>query len=417
MNKLLLDRELWFSIFENTKERSPRQRQKIKAYKQILDSEKYISIANNILNKKYKFSPPKQLEINKLNTGKKKTIYIYNPTDDFVLKIISKILTSKYSHLISDRCHSFQTNKGAKTAFRSLLRDKNLKEKYAYKTDISNFFNSVNIEHFYKVLPTEIKQNTVIMYIIDSVLKNNIVISKSKKINQNKGLMAGTAIAPFLSNIYLRQIDDYFVSQKVTYIRYSDDIIFFDYKNSLKTHIKYLVNELTNRHLTINKSKTKIIEPNNKWIFLGFSYLKGEIDIAEATQQKLKGKLRRLSRRYYRKFNEGKFTDIQTLTFFIHKINRKMLGKNFDNNDLCWTMWYFPLINTSKTLKMIDKFIQDRLRYSVNGRYSKLNYKNTPYSILQELNYQPLNKLYYLFKLDFEKFNKIVLNSNKSLQS
>ena len=417
MNKLLLNTELWFSIYNNFKERSPQQRHKINVYKDILDSKKYISLANEILNKKYKFSLPKRLEINKLDTQKKKIIYIYNHTDDFVLKVISKILTTKYSHLISPACHSFQINKGAKTAFKSILKDKSIHKKYVFKTDISNFFNSIDTDHFFEVLPSEIKQNSIIMYVLNSVLKNEYVIRKTEIIKEKKGLMAGTALAPFLSNIYLNKIDKYFVSQGITYARYSDDIIFFDDEKSLNQNIKYFRDTLKKQNLNINESKTKIIKPNNEWIFLGFSYNQGTIDIAKSTQLKFKRKIRRLSKRYYKKHTEGKFTETETLTFFINKINKKLLGKNFDDNDLCWTRWFFPLINTSKSLKMIDKFVQDKLRYSVNGRYSKLNYKKTPYTILQELNYQPINKLYYLFKLDFEKFNNIVQIYNISLQT
>ncbi|MBN2893912.1 MAG: hypothetical protein JXL97_18735 [Bacteroidales bacterium] len=417
MLEQLLDNELWFSIFENFKEKSSFNRAKIKAYKEILEKKDHIKSAKKILNQKYEFSIPKKLEINKLDTGKKKTIYVFPPLDDFVLKAISKILTENFAHLVSDACHSFQQNKGAKTAFRSILKDKSIDDKFAFKTDISNYFNSIDITLFLESLPASIKQNRDIMWVLDKILNNNKALYKNKLIIEPKGLMAGSAIAPFLSNLYLHDIDDYFVSQKVTYARYSDDIIFFDDKYSLQNYIVFLNKELTKKNLTINESKTNIFEPNTEWTFLGFSYSKGTIDIAKATQQKLKRKISRLSRRYNKLHVEKKLTDNQTLTMFINKLNRKMLGKNFNNSDLCWSRWYFPLINTSNTLKVIDKFVQDKLRYSVNGHYSKLNYKQTPYSILQELDYQPITKLFYLFKHDFEKFNKIVQKLNISLQT
>lgn len=415
--KELINRELWFYIYEKTKEKNPRNRKKLTAYKQIIDSGEYIDIACQVLEKKYIFSIPKKVEINKIETNKKKTIYIFNYQDDMLLKVFARILMTKYSHLISEKCHSFQSNKGAKTAFKSILSDKSINQKWAYKTDISNFFNSIYINDFLKNLPIEIKKDSVSMYVLYSVLNNNFALFENKIIRESKGLMAGTAIAPFLSNLYLQKVDDYFASQKVTYARYSDDILLFDDKIQLQNHINYLKIELNKRNLTINKSKTSIIPPEHEWTFLGFSYHKGTIEIAKVTQQKLKAKIKRLSKRYLRLKTNKQLSDNEIVTMLINKINRKMLGKNFDNNDLCWSRWFFPLINTAKSLKEIDKFVQDKIRYSITGCYQKKNYKILPYSTMQRLNYQPISKLYYLFKHDFEKFNRIVQNMNTSLQT
>jgi hypothetical protein len=222
--------------------------------------------------------------------------------------------------------------------------------------------------------------------------------------------MAGSPIAPFLSNIYLRKIDDYFTSQGITYARYSDDLIIFDTYENINKHKNFIIRQLSSMNLQINEKKTHIFEPGEKWNFLGFSFHNYTIDISEVSINKLKAKVKRLSKRYYRKFSEGRFTKEQTLKYFISKLNTKFYGKNLIDSDLCWSRWYFPLINTSKSLKIIDNFIQQRLRYSVAGRYSKLNYKKVPYNLLKEIGYQPLTSSFYLFKNDFEKFNKIITN-------
>ncbi len=413
----LYDCNIWENIFVNFKKNHPFQRNKIKDYNNIINTKKYIEITDKIISRNYLFSLPKKLEINKLDTDKKKTVFLFSAQDDFLLKVFSSLLTDSFSYLISPNCHSFQRNKGAKTAFKSILSDKNLNKKSVFKTDIKNFFNSINIEDFLSSLPTQISDNKDVMFVLRSVLLNNKVIYNNNIITVKKGLMAGSPIAPFLSNLYLYDIDQYFANQQITYARYSDDIIFFDYEQNIDQHIDFLEKKLNSKHLSLNYTKTCKLEPSEKWTFVGFTYNQGEIDISKATQMKFKRKIKRLSRRYYKLKTKKELSDKQTLSLFINKINHKMLGKNFDSNDLCWSRWFFPLINTSKSLKNIDKFIQDRLRYSVNGRYSKLNFKRTPYSILQKLNYQPLTKLFYLFKLDYEKFNKIVQNLNYSLQT
>ncbi len=406
MYNYLSNSSIWFSIFEELKERNPQQRNKIKAYSDILLSKTHIKITNLLLKDEYNFSLPKKVEINKLKTGRKKSVYIFNFQDDFVLKVLNRIIAEKYSYLVSPNCHSFQKNKGAKTAFKSILRDKNINNKFVLKTDLSNFFNSVNVKDFLNDLPSAMHNDKVIFNTLKRLLLNDKCIYKGKVIKEQKGLMAGTATATFLSNILLRDIDYHFENENVTYARYSDDLILFDSEINLNNHYNYLKNEFSKRSLKINFEKTQIFKPQEKWIFLGFSYKNGVIDISEASVNKLKGKIKRLSRRYNRKFIEGKFTKEQTLSYFINKINKKFYGKSGETNNLCWSKWFFPLITTSHSLKVIDKYIQQRLRYSVTGQYAKSNYKKVPYSLLKSLEYKPLNSFYFLFKYDFEIFNK-----------
>ncbi len=404
----LSSKGLWVEVFDAFKERNPSKSKKIKEYKKIIDSNEYKDIASSLLNFSYKFSLPRKVEVNKFHSTKKKIVYIFNYRDDFVLKVINRLLTEEYSYLISPNCHSFQKNKGAKSAFRILLKDKLLDAKYVLKTDIHNFFNSVDIENFIENLPKDLKSNALVFSVLSQVLLREDVIFKGRIIKEKKGLMAGSPIAPFLSNIYLKEIDDYFENKHVTYARYSDDLIIFDSFEKLTSHFKYIQDVFESKKLVINKEKTKQTKPGEEWTFLGFSYNKGVIDISDASIKKLKMKIRRLSKRYFKLRHSGKFADNEVVEMFIHKINKKFFGKNKDINDLCWSMWYFPLINTSKSLKNIDKFIQDRLRFSVCGRYSKINYKKISYEKLQDVGYKTLVRTFYLFKYDFEKFNKYV---------
>ena len=76
------------------------------------------------------------------------------------------------------------------------------------------------------------------------------------------------------------------------------------------------------------------------------------------------------------------------------KFNRKFFGKA-ENDELSWKYWFFPTINTSNSLKIIDKYMQDELRYLVTGKHNKRNYKIVPYSLLKECNYKSLVYEYY----------------------
>lgn len=408
----LKNKEFWLSIYDEQKERHRYQKSKIKAYNELIESGVIFEIGEQLASGNYKFDIPQKIKINKLNGLRKKDVYIFKFVDDFALKALNKILIEKYSNLISPACFSFQKGKGAKDAFRYILKDKKLNEKHCLKLDIHNFFNSINTLDFFESLPNEIAADSNILIYLHQILDNKQSIFEGKMINEEKGLMAGSALAPFLSNIYLRQLDDYFVSKNITYCRYSDDLIIFDTKTEINEHFAYIEQFLTEKGLIINRKKTQIFSPKEKWTFLGFSYQNSKIDISEASVDKLKLKIRRMSRRYFKHYRNSKFSYEQVLQYFIKRLNRKFYGKSTDNQTLCWAWWFFPLINQNQTLKQIDKYVQNRIRYSICGKYSKKNFKKVPYKQLVKNGYIPLIAAFYEFKNNYDKYLSKVLKAN-----
>ncbi len=148
-------------------------------------------------------------------------------------------------------------------------------------------------------------------------------------------------------------------------------------------------------------------------IFLGFSYQKGTIDLSPISILKMKGKVRRLSRSFHRRIIRKKLSPEQALEKFIIRLNRKLYGMDARENDLCWAHWFFPVINTSQSLSILDKFIQDKLRHALTGKYNKANYRKVPYQMLQSKGYIPLKKAYYLFKTDYQKYMQLIENTDE----
>mgnify|MGYP003458774620 CR=1 FL=1 len=68
-----------------------------------------------------------------------------------------------------------------------------------------------------------------------------------------------------------------------------------------------------------------------------------------------------------------------------------------DVNDLTWSRWFFPLINTDKGLHEVDLYLQQYLRYLSTGKHTKINY-NVRYSKLKEYKYKSLVNEYYKSK-------------------
>ena len=64
---------------------------------------------------------------------------------------------------------------------------------------------------------------------------------------------------------------------------------------------------------------------------------------------------------------------------------------------MTWARWYFPLISTDKSLKIIDNYMQECIRYIATKKHTKSAY-NFKYSKMKELGYQSLVNNWYKHK-------------------
>ena len=104
-----------------------------------------------------------------------------------------------------------------------------------------------------------------------------------------------------MANIYLRDMDSYFLKNKVLYARYSDDIIIFAETEKLLSQYQEVISAyLISKVLEINPKKVSYTKPGGTWEFLGVSYTNGKVDLSVASKQKLIDKIRRKSHAIYR---------------------------------------------------------------------------------------------------------------------
>ena len=383
---------LWNKFLEIKTEKDFISKKEKEIFNDFISNKKYENITNKILNHEYVFSTPKKHIISKHSSNKKRVIYNYNDDEMIVLKYLSYLLY-RYDYLFSNNLYSFRKNSGVKNAIKNLTKIKTLKNMYGYKLDIKNYFNSIDINILLDNLKNDIKDD-LLFSIFEELLKNPYVSYNNELIIEKKGVMAGTPISAFLANYYIREIDSYFWNQKLVYCRYADDIIIFcNSKEDIFKYKKILTEFLNKYKLEVNSSKEYFFNPNDKWEFLGFSFDGKTIDLSEHSVQKIKGKIRRSSKGIRRWMVKNDADYKIALKAMNRKFNRKFYGK--DNSELSWQYWFFPTINTDSSLKIIDNYMQEQLRFIVTGKHNKRNYKIVPYSTLKQCNYRPLVYEYY----------------------
>lgn len=389
LNKLL-KHEVW-EEFLNYKINNNLLTNKEKEYfKNYINGKKYIEIAKKIADSTYVFSNPTKHTINKIRTNKKRVIYTFNEDEMMILKVLSFLLLEKYNNIFAENCYSFRKNYSVKNAVRKIVNTTGISEMYGYKIDIQNYFNSVNIDKLLPVLRELMFEDIQLYYLFESILSNDKTSFNGGIIFEKKGIMAGTPISAFLANLYLTDLDKFFQERNILYSRYSDDILVFTYKDSFETIIKLLEERIQEKDLLINESKKEYILSGGTWSFLGFEYRNNQIDISNVAKEKIKGKIRRTARKIRRWMLKKDADSERAVKAMIRKFNKKFYDLKGDNTDLTWSRWYFPIITTQESLKEIDEYMQQYLRYIVTGKHNKKNYEKLSYDTIRNYGYKPL---------------------------
>lgn len=337
---------------------------------------------------------PRRVVISKLHSAKKRVVYVYPEPENTVFKLLTWLLLRRYDGLFSPGLYSFRPGRTAKDAVRRLLAFPGIREMYAYKVDVSNYFNSIDLARFLPQLREVLAEDPALCDFLTALLSEPQVLDGTKTWTEQKGIMAGTPQSSFYANLFLRDVDAAFHAMGVPYARYSDDIILFaPTEEALRSLAGELRGRLAAKGLTINPSKEACYAPEEGWTFLGFRCAGGSIDIAPATLDKLKAKMRRKTRALSRWRDRTDHSGEQAARAFIRIFNRKLLEAPVDS-ELSWSRWFFPLINTADSLREIDRYAQDCLRTLVSGKRTKARY-NVRYEDLKALGYQSLVHAYY----------------------
>ena len=360
-----------------------------------VEREEYLPLAQRIVQGEGLDIPHKKI-INKMGTDKKRVVYSFAPDEMTILKLLAFKLYD-YDRWFSPNCYAFRRGVKASDAVFDIIRAIGDQKMWAYKLDIHNYFNSISIDILLPMLEEMMANDLPLYHFFKRMLTNDKVIYNGETIQEKHGVMAGTPTSSFLANVYLKVVDKHFHVARVTYARYSDDIIIFapDFE-TLEEHKNQMASFLRQYQLEINPDKERIYSPNEAYEFLGFKCHGRNIDISEATIKKTKGKIKRAAKSLMRWSSKKNIEPEKAMKGLINHFNR-VFYEDGDTEMLTWSRWFFPVINQTNGLKEIDHYLQQNIRFLSTGKHNKTNYK-TVYTQLKRLGYKSLVNEYYKYK-------------------
>lgn len=240
------------------------------------------SISHQIRNNTYQPDNLTAFFIPKPHSNKERVICVPTIKDRLTQRSLLQYLHEKGYKLNNQISYGFIKGLGdaVKKAGADAVKLRN-KYPWAYKADISAFFDNIEREKLKELVKRKIPCTTihpVIFKMIDSEINRSTssIDQKltAKGIVKNRGLRQGMPISPYLSNLYLADFDAAAVKSEIPMIRYADDIIAFSKseEDCLKIH-EFCKKQLYKLDLKIpeisEKDKTIIAAPNQTIEFLG----------------------------------------------------------------------------------------------------------------------------------------------------
>lgn len=224
--ELAATRESWLAFLNEKTERQHLGRREEQEIQEFIDRQGYLPLCEACRKGVFPSTLPLKRTINKEGSSKKRVVYTFPGDEGIFLKFIAHGL-NRYEDIFSDNCYAFRCQVGVKEAIRRLRGERMALEGWCLKTDISNYFNSIDVSLLLPMLAFLRKENPEVHGLLTRLLSEERALEDGRVVREPHGVMAGTPIAPFLANLYLAGVDRFFDKEGVLYLRYSDDILLF----------------------------------------------------------------------------------------------------------------------------------------------------------------------------------------------
>jgi len=252
------------------------------------------SLSKRLLKGEYSPEPLKKIEIEKPNSDEMRPIALSAIKDKIVQRVLYANLNPYYEKLFCDKSYAYRPDKSTIKALNRVSDYLNKSYRYVLKTDIDNFFETIDHTILLELLEKEISDKKILKLI--SLFLQTGGFKKREYDEHIQGVHQGDILSPLLSNIYLNEMDKFLQEQNVEFVRYADDfVVLFKKKNSAYQTLKILKKFLKSLKLSLEKEKTSIVHISDGFEFLGVSFIGRNRFITQSRIDKSVEKLQKLA--------------------------------------------------------------------------------------------------------------------------
>lgn len=358
--KMMFETDRWQNLIEIADEKKLNK----KLIKQLCYPEERAKLYQLIIEDRYTIFPPTVAKIPKDTPGEFREVYVNRDLDRIVLSLINDCLCEMFHDMIHKNCVSYQKGIGTQEIVQRISREivkmnKNTSvNQIGYKSDFSKYFDTVSIETIDNVFNTvedrlgfQRETEPVINLLRRYYYQDYYFDNKNNLHKKYQSLKQGCAVASWLANVILYELDEFMSKKYKIYYRYSDDVCVIDKDTN---HVIDDMNSIITKYGV--KLNPKKVEPlySDKWFkFLGF-YIKGNlITLSKNRVKKFQKEIEKRSIK--RKRCTGKQA-------------RNAIMRYLYEGDFSWASSCLSTINVELDIQEMNKFIMDCIRACDTGK-------------------------------------------------
>ena len=311
-----------------------------------------------IMSGNYHIKRPHTAKIPKDTPGEFRTVFVNEDEDRIFLSLVNDLLFEIAGDMVHPSCMSYQKGIGcAKIVTQMSKRIELLSgvehKIIGWKSDFSKYFDTVAIEYIGAAFD-EVERRFGKSKIIDVVREyyhNDEYYDSEAKCEAVKyqSLKQGCAVASWLADVVLYELDKRLHDLGDNYSRYSDDTLYIGphYEEAMQI----MVEELAVMHMKLNPKKVEYIT-NDKWFkFLGFSIRGASISLGN---NRIKSFAEEISARTIKKIRGG-----IKMSTALHSVQSWLY---YGNGEHAWATGVLKTINVKSDINTLNGFVMDCLR-------------------------------------------------------
>lgn len=387
---ILEDPSAWGAYLRRKRETRPDD-PRLPKYERLCADPETRRVAREIAEGTHGFSVPRRIEIPKPGSTKKRVVYEFDDREMMCLRLVASEL-GRYDRIFPDCLYSFRSTRGVGDAVRRIRTDRRLGGMWACKADIHDYFNSIPARRALDDLRAAV-DDAPLTGLLERMLSDDRCLLDGEVVTVDKGVMAGLPTSPFMANRYLHPVDESFAGSGVPYLRYADDVLFFaDTEEEIDGLRARLESEVSSLGLEMNPDKYRRFRPGEPVEFLGFTVEDGVADLSRDKVEAKKSQIRSFARQMRGWANRKHIPTERAGKAVVNRFNEVYYGKS--DAEFTWARWYLPVVTTDASLREIDRFEQEWVRWAVTGRHSRSNLWKVPYETMRGWGYRPLVSAY-----------------------
>lgn len=325
----------------------------------LTDERTRLSIADAMMSGRYDISPPHSARIPKEN-GEFRTVYVNEPIDRVILGIANDLLFELMPEMIHPACKSYQTGIGCGKVVIEVSRRiaaSSRKGCLGWKSDLNKYFDSVPICFIDAVFDkVEAKHgHSMLIDVLRRYYHSDLYFDEENHLlSKYQSLKQGCAVASFLADALLFDIDEELSDMDEFYTRYSDDMLYIgeEYEEAMNV----LSQRLDSMSMTLNPRKVEYLTADRWFKFLGYS-IKGTM--ISLSSSRIKTFQKEIEHRTIRNSRSTFHTAVNSVNRYLYK----------GDGEHSWATQVLPVCNVRKDLDELNKFVMDCLRAVKTGRH------------------------------------------------